>query len=48
VGSTSIFTMVVPLEVQTLRFFQKSGSTPGLKETVLALQAMVGVPLAVS
>src|SRR5262245_43687335 len=44
-GSTSNFTMVVPLEVQTLRFFQKSGSTEGLKATVLALQDRVGVPL---
>src|SRR5690348_15508634 len=45
---TSNFTMVVPFEVQTLRFFQKVGSAAALKDTVWALQARVGVPELVS
>src|SRR3954471_12411724 len=45
---TSIFTMVVPFEVQTLRFFQKLGSVVALKATVLALQASTGAPELVS
>src|SRR4051812_21037358 len=45
---TSIFTMVVPFEVHTLRFFQKFASVAALKATVLALHDTTGDPELVS